>query len=530
MAGRLDEYRTRRNFRATREPAGDGPSLRPSQHLRFVVQKHDATRLHYDLRLEFDGVFKSWAVTRGPSLDPGEKRLAVEVEEHPLEYGDFEGTIPKGEYGGGTVMIWDRGYWAPETTEKPEESLARGELKFALAGTKLSGSWVLVRLKPRQSEKRTNWLLIKHRDDWATPGRDEVLANDRSAASGRSMANIAAGQGDPPKPFMTDGNGSGAGAVWDASATRRSQRRDVERRVSRGPSAHAVMPKLTHPERVLWPEPKTTKQDLARYLVEAAPWMIAHLFGRPCSLVRAPDGIGAETFFQRHPMRGQGGGARSIQFGDGPPYLQLDSAQAVANMAQMSVVEFHPWNSAPFEPTVPGRLVLDLDPAPDVGFDDVIAAAKELRTRIERLGLMAFCKTTGGKGLHVVVPLASDPDVTWPQAKLFAETICTQLASDAPGRFVTTMSKQARRGRIFLDYLRNDQTATAVAPLSPRAREGAPVSMPLNWTQVRQGLDPKRYTMQSAIGLLAKSKAWSDYSEAHRPLKPAILKLLGGAS
>jgi bifunctional non-homologous end joining protein LigD len=528
LAGRLEAYRKRRDFGATPEPAGDvGPIIRTSEHLRFVVQKHDATRLHYDLRLELGGVFKSWAVTRGPSLDPQEKRLAVEVEDHPLEYGDFEGTIPQGEYGGGTVMIWDRGYWAPETAQAPERSLADGELKFVLAGSKLKGSWVLVRLKPRKGEKRTNWLLIKHRDTWSTLAQDDVLSSDRSVASGRGMAAIASGRGKSPTSFMTDGNPIAPSAVWDEKATQMTQRRSATRRAMTGPSTEARLPKLTHPDRVLWPEPETSKLDLAQYLVGAAPWMIWHLYGRPCSLVRAPDGIAKEMFFQRRPMRGQPDGIRPVRVGDEESYLEIDDAQTIASMAQISTIEFHPWNSAPFEPQVPGRLVLDLDPAPDVGFDTVTAAAKELRARLETLGLVAFCKTTGGKGLHVVVPLSSDPEVTWPQAKLFAETVCSQMAADHRGKYVTTMSKQARRGRIFLDYLRNDLAATAVAPLSPRARPGAPVSMPLNWNQVRNGLDPMRFTLRTALGLLAKSNAWSDYGESKRPLKPAILKLVG---
>lgn len=531
MARRLEAYRTRRDFGATPEPSGDdGPGIRPAEHLRFVVQKHDATRLHYDLRLELDGVFKSWAVTRGPSLDPGEKRLAVEVEDHPLEYGDFEGTIPEGEYGGGTVMIWDRGYWAPETSDAPEQSLVDGELKFVLAGSKLKGSWVLVRMKPRKGEKRTNWLLIKHRDEWATPGKDDVQSKEKSVASERAMAAIAAGKGKSPAAFMTEGASIAARAVWDGKETQKSQKRAAARKAASGPAVDVELPKLTNPDRVLWPEPLTTKLDLARYLVEAAPWMIWHLYGRPCSLVRAPDGIAKETFFQRHPMRGQPGSARAVRVGDEDLYLQLDGAQAVADMAQISVIEFHPWNAAPFEPTVPGRLVFDLDPAPDLPFGHVIAAAKELRRRLEALGLMPFCKTTGGKGLHVVVPLTPDADVTWPQAKLFAETVCSQVAAGSPDKFVTNMSKRVRQGRIFLDYLRNDLTATAVAPLSPRARPGALVSMPLNWSQVRDGLDPKRFTMRTALGLLAKSKAWADYRDAGRPLKPAILMLVGKSS
>ena len=181
-----------------------------------MIQKHDATRLHYDLRLEFDGVFKSWAVTRGPSLDPAERRLAVEVEDHPLDYGDFEGTIPKGQYGGGTVEIWDRGYWL---ANNPAKGLAKGDLKFALLGEKLKGEWVLVRMKhDRNGGKRTNWLLIKHRDEYAKSGdADRVLDDDKSVASGRTMRQIADGKGKAPTPFMMNKRMIGAAAVWDSN-------------------------------------------------------------------------------------------------------------------------------------------------------------------------------------------------------------------------------------------------------------------------------------------------------------------------
>ena len=207
----LSTYRARRDFTKTAEPAG-GAGTGPSQRLRFVIQKHDASRLHYDLRLELGGVFKSWAVTRGPSLDPHNKRLAVEVEDHPLDYGDFEGTIPAGEYGGGTVQLWDRGYWEPEGAVAPEAALADGELKFRLDGKRLHGSWVLVRMKRDFGRgRRKNWLLIKHRDEAARDGdADRLLADDRSVASGRTMAAIAAGRGKAPAPFMLAGDQAAA--------------------------------------------------------------------------------------------------------------------------------------------------------------------------------------------------------------------------------------------------------------------------------------------------------------------------------
>jgi len=219
MADNLSTYRGKRDFKKTAEPSGEA-KVSASNRRRFVIQKHDATRLHYDLRLELDGVFKSWAVTRGPSLDPGDKRLAVEVEDHPLDYGDFEGTIPKGQYGGGTVMLWDRGYWEPEGKKTPEEAIAKGDFKFTLEGDRLHGSFVLVRMRhDRDGSKRTNWLLIKHHDDCSVEenGAAVLEENDTSVASGRTMEAIASGKGKKPKPFMMQGGAVEADAVWDSN-------------------------------------------------------------------------------------------------------------------------------------------------------------------------------------------------------------------------------------------------------------------------------------------------------------------------
>jgi bifunctional non-homologous end joining protein LigD len=216
---KLSTYRSKRDFQKTAEPSGD-TQLAGSNRRRFVIQKHDATRLHYDLRLELDGVFKSWAVTKGPSLDPHDKRLAVEVEDHPLDYGDFEGTIPKGQYGDGTVMLWDRGYWEPEGNKSPEQALAKGDFKFTLEGKRLHGGFVLVRMRnDRNGGKRTNWLLIKHHDEFSVENNGEAILeeNDTSVASGRTMEMIAAGKGRKPKPFMVEGGDVQAYAVWDGN-------------------------------------------------------------------------------------------------------------------------------------------------------------------------------------------------------------------------------------------------------------------------------------------------------------------------
>jgi bifunctional non-homologous end joining protein LigD len=284
---------------------------------------------------------------------------------------------------------------------------------------------------------------------------------------------------------------------------------------------------ITKADKPLWPardgSRPYTKGDLAAYLSAVGERMLAHHRGRPVSIIRTPDGIESERFFQRHAMPGQSPLVTLMDVKERKPYIAADSVEALIALGQAGATEFHPWNCEPFEVERPGRFVFDLDPDEGLGFNDVIDAALELRKRLTALGLVPFCKTTGGKGLHVVTPLALEKRVIdWPTAKAFTRAVCAQLAAEHPDKFTLNMSKKVRTGRIFLDYLRNDRMSTAVGPYSPRARPGATVSMPIRWKDVKRGLDPKAFTVATVPALLKKTDPWADYEEGARPLSPVI--------
>ena len=790
----LERYRAKRDFSKTREPPGG--KVTPETSV-FVVQKHAARRLHYDLRLQFGDTLKSWAVPQGPSLDPQVRRLAVHTEDHPLEYADFEEQIPKGQYGAGGMIVWDRGTWVP--MGDPEEGYRKGSFKFRLLGEKLGGGWTLVRLKPKEGERGDNWLLIKERDPFARPGSDAAILEERpeSVLSGRLVEELAEPEAPAkpvrarkPKPIRaavlkgarqaplppsirpqlatpaarppdgeewlheikfdgyrtiaridrgavrlctrtgldwTDRYGvliegfrglacqqalidgeivvqdergiASFAALQDALAEGRtheliffafdlmyldgydltevpllerkqaleelfdpvvgsttplqisehvvghgrdffgqasqlglegviSKRADApyqqartrswlkikcrqsdefmvvgyspseaaggigalllaerdddgvryvgrvgtgfsmtemkslharlealrtkkatvalppeERRrkelvwvrpaliaeveygnrtadgilrhaVYRGlridkseddsaakapePQAKAERKRyvtdadlaqvlVTNPDRVMFGEGGPTKLQLVLYYARVGDWMLPELIKRPVSLVRCPLGKPEDCFFQRHAMAGMPDMIRTIPLREEgskkrADYLYIEDARGLLALAQFGAVEFHSWGCRVDQPERPDRIVFDLDPDEGLPWREVVSAAHHVADALRELGLVPFVKSTGGKGLHVMVPIARRQG--WPEVRRFCEAFARQQAEQAPKRFTANMAKRERRGRIYLDYLRNARSATAVAAYSLRARPGVPASTPLAWSEL----------------------------------------------
>jgi bifunctional non-homologous end joining protein LigD len=532
----LKTYRTKRRFDVTPEPRG---SIASAGGHRYVIQKHAARRLHYDLRLELDGVMKSWAVTRGPSLVPGEKRLAVHVEDHPIEYNAFEGTIPKGQYGGGTVMIWDRGRWYPEGD--PGKGYRQGRLTFRLDGEKLHGRWYLVRMHPRAGERQDSWLLIKADDDAARSARAPDILEEEpwSVATKRSLDEIA--QGKPARkrrPKIAKKSAERAIAkqagrsrtktttaksgrarrsaqpARQASAVKRSK--PVARKPARAaPVDRAV--ELTHPDRVYWKDVGVTKQELADYYRDIWDHMAPHVTGRPLALLRCPDGASGQCFFQKHAHETFNQGHIVRQRSRGEEIIAIEDLDGMIALVQAGVLEVHVWGSTLKHIDACDRMVFDLDPGPGVSLTEVVAATKETRARLAALKLESFVKTTGGKGFHVMVPLSGED---WDRTKEFAHALALAMEADAPDRYVSKMTKSKRKGRIFIDYLRNGRGATSVTAYSTRARAGAPVSTPVDWSELSARLAPDKFTVRNLHQRLARQRQdpWRDLARIKQKL------------
>ncbi|NBJ10825.1 non-homologous end-joining DNA ligase [Microvirga arsenatis] len=487
---KLAAYRAKRDFTKTSEPKGTASRRRGAA---FVVQKHDASRLHYDFRLELDGVLRSWAVAKGPSLVRGEKRLAVQVEDHPLEYGDYEGTIPEGQYGGGTVLLWDQGTWEPEGD--PQEGLDKGRLTFRLNGEKLKGAWHLVRMAKRPREHQESWLLIKADDAYARSEDEPDILEEAplSVKTERSLEEIA-----PRRAAESRSKPRAASKKAAPAKAEQPARRSARNKAPTAGEVEVAGVRLTHPDRVLWEDQGLTKQELAEFYLTIADRLLPHLVDRPLTLVRCPGGAQKKCFVQRHSWAGMSDAIHRTMIPDNSgkqEALTVRDIQGVIALVQSGVLEMHVWGATLADLERPDRLIFDFDPGEGVEWPRVIEGAFSVRERLKRLELESFVKTTGGKGLHVVVPLK--PRAPWSEALAFTREIAEAMAADEPDRYTTTSVKQEREGRIFIDYLRNNREASAVAPYSTRSRPGAPVATPVTWEELSPDLKPNGFTVEN---------------------------------
>ena len=454
MAKKLEEYNRKRNFDKTLEPKGR--KEKNSRKLRFVVQHHIARKDHYDLRLEWDGVLKSWAVPKGPSYNPKDKRLAVMVEDHPISYRNFEGTIPKGEYGAGTVMLWDYGTWEVLDGKKP--NFKKGIIKFKLYGKRLKGLWTLVLID------EDNWLLIKDEDEFYL--YDDILEFNTSVKTGRTMAEIA------------------------------GEKTTIE---------------LTNPDKVIFKNPKVTKKDIFNYYENVAERMLPYVENRLISTIRLPDGVGGTPFYKKHfeNLDGYLGVKKLRSSGDNRnDYYYIKDINGIMQEVQMNSYEFHIWGSKVDDVNHADILVFDLDPDEKLSLTKLREGVKDLKKILDDYNLESFLKTSGGKGYHIVVPLRNK--TTWKNARGIARNIAKIMEATWPDKYTSNMKKRKRKGKIFIDWVRNIKGATSVAPYSIRLRGKATVSMPIKWSELDK-VKPDEITMDKAIKRLNRVNPWKGF-------------------
>jgi bifunctional non-homologous end joining protein LigD len=480
----LREYQSKRNFRQTPEPpAHTGKNCR---QLIFVVQEHQASHLHYDFRLEAEGVLKSWAIPKGPSMDPSQKRLAVRVEDHPLAYAKFAGTIPEGQYGAGTVGIWDHGTYEPITADKSEprtvaEAIKAGRLDFVMHGEKLGGQFALVRMRGGAKE---NWLLIKRNDEFA---RMEKA---------------------PPQAPQT------------RSPRQRSKKAVTGRRSAGQPSTDGDVD-LTHPERVIFPALGLTKADVFDYYRRIAPRLLPYLRDRPITLERLPEGLGGADkphFWQKN---------TPAYYPDWVPRVKLPSAAgklvhyALVNdertllyLVNQGALTFHVWFSRVENVDRPDFVLFDLDPG-EATFANVVLIAKRLHALLQTEDQDAFVKTSGKTGLHVLVPWTAAGG--YEEARAWALGVAERIVAELPKQATVERSKSNRKGRVYVDVMQNARGHHVVPPYVLRAIPAATVSAPLTWREIGPDLDPGQFTLRTMFRRLSRQKT--------DPMAPLLRKL-----
>jgi bifunctional non-homologous end joining protein LigD len=476
----LAKYKAKRHFRKTPEPAGTVRKRRQRRGPIFVVQEHHARRRHYDFRLEADGVLKSWAVPKGPSMNPADKRLAVHVEDHPLDYASFDGTIPQGEYGAGTVSIWDRGTYENLLVAKPKpmtvaEGVEKGRLEFRLAGKKLCGQFALVRMGKAQPGK-DNWLLIKMKDEFAQEEPEPATQGQEPAdVSKRAKHRKLSGPADDKQPPPID-----------------------------------KLP-FTNLTKLMYPESGISKGDVLLFYGRISQYLLPHLRNRPVTLERFPDGIGdakAKThLWQKNAPNFYPDWIPRINLptGEGKPvrYVLVNNVQTLLYLVNQGTLTFHVGMSRIEDLDRPDFVLFDLDPGA-ASFADAVAVAKKLHAVLQKKGNNGYIKTSGKTGLHVHVPWTGKGG--YGEARSWALTIAAEVTAALPSQATTERSKARRGHRVYVDVMQNAPGKHAVPPYVLRAVPGAPVATPLNWRELTAKLTPANFNLKTIVRRLERLK------------------------
>jgi len=504
VADLLEVYRRKRDFARTPEPAGDVEQA--PRGSRFVVQRHRASRLHYDLRFEVAGVLVSWAIPKGPTLDPAARRLAMHVEDHPIEYLRFEGVIPAGEYGGGDVIVWDIGTWEPVKTDDPRAAVEAGELHAEVHGEKLRGRLVLVRRDGDGSDGDA-WMLLHKRDSHAVEGWD-AEEHPRSVLSGRTNDEV---QADPHFLWRSDAPAAEASVSLLPEPLRDEAIAELGSLGKQGIwEVFGRRLKVTNLDKVMFAgEPPVTKRELLAYAGRIAPVALPYLEGRPLNLHRYPDGAGAKGFWhkQRPSHAPEWLGAwdnAEADEGETTTYVVADEPAALVWAANFGALEWHPWTSRTESPHEPTYALIDLDPGETTSWDDLLVLARLHRTALDHLGVTARPKVTGRRGIQIWVPVVGG--YSFDDTRTWVEQLSRTVGKVVPELVSWKWEVKARKGLARLDYTQNAINKTLVAPYSPRPAPGAPVSVPLTWDELDDpDLRPDRWTIRNVLDRLEEN-------------------------